>query len=342
MNKFVRIAYTDPWWAVDLATSRVDSTRADLERQAYGPRSRIDLGIFRDGSFLTEGAEFAQYLMGADAIVAYRGRIDRQLLNAMGPGCQVIARQGVGIDSLEIDAIRDYGAYAFNVPDYCVDETSTHALALLLSLNGDVCRQDSLVRSDQWATRSGRIPLRLARSKLGIVGFGTIGRAFASKATGLFEQTLAYDPYVDADLMAGYGVTAVDDLRSLFRRANVISLHASLTRSSRRFIDEDVLKYATATTLLVNTARGGLVDNKALLAALRERRIGGYATDVYDPEPPIRELETTQLSRDPGVISTCHRGFLSSFSDRSVRLRVAEQVVRVLNAGSAPSYGRLA
>lgn len=334
------ISYTDPSWALNDAGA-VDTASAGLERSIYGDGYTLKFGIAAAGRYVLDEARLGAELSGSSAVIAYRVKIGPEFLGNLGPGCRVFARQGVGTDTLDLAAISEYGAFAFNVPDYCVDETSTHTLALLLALERDICRQDQLIRSGNWSIRAGRVPMRLSESTLGIVGFGTIGRAVTRKAQPFFGKIVAYDPNVHRDLIAGYGAVAIEQLDELLEVADIVSLHASLTPSSERFINAGRLQHFRSGALLVNTARGGLVEASDVLQALQNGRLGGYATDVYSPERPYDTQVTRELASHSRVISSCHRGFLSDAADVSVRRRVAEEVKRVLETGNPPSYGRI-
>jgi phosphoglycerate dehydrogenase-like enzyme len=335
------VSYSDPSWAVD-DNGSINVRAADLEKNIYGAGCELRLGLLESGRYVTEGADLGKHLAGSDAIVVYRAKVTAELLAQIGPGCRVFARQGVGVDTFDLDAIREYGAFAFNVPDYCVDETSTHTLALMLALERDICQQDRLIKDGEWSIRAGRVPVRLSDATLGIVGFGQIGRAVARKALPFFGKIIAFDPFVHGDLMAGYGAEAALELETLLSYADVVSLHASLTPDSDELISKEILGVVKPGMLLVNTARGRLINSADILSALNDGRLGGYATDVYYPERPDDNEVTRSLARHPRVISSCHRGFLSTTADVSVRIRVAEQVREVLRTGGPPSYGRLA
>ncbi|MEU8231222.1 C-terminal binding protein [Actinoplanes sp. NPDC048967] len=336
----LRVVYTDPAWAVD-ETGSLRPDRAELERGILGPGISVELGPF-DTGYVLAGEQLHQAVKGADALVVYRCQVTPELLEAAGPGCRVIARSGVGIDNLNGELLRRSGVYGFHIPDYCGDEVSTHTLALLLALERGICVQDRLVRADEWGIHRGQIPRRAADRVAGIVGFGRIGRATTRKLQPFYRRVLAHDPYVPADLMASHGVDRVDRLTELFERADAVILHAALTAETRDLVNTAVLAAARPGTLLVNSARGGLVDLAAVLAALSEGRLGGYASDVFSPEDPNRsETGRRLLARDDVVVSS-HRAFLSHESELSLRRRVAAGVRAVLVGGTPPPEGQVA
>jgi len=336
----MRVVYTDPPWALT-GTGQPDPARADLERSILGSGITVELGPF-DNRYVLTGEEFHQAVAGADALVVCRAQVNRELTNALAPHCKVIARSGVGVDNLNAELLREVGIYGFNIPDYCGDEVSTHTVALLLALERGICVQDRLVRADQWGVHRGGIPRRVSRRNVGIVGFGRIGRASARKLQPFYHNVFAYDPAVPDDLMASHGVVAVDSLADLFGAVDAVVVHAALTPETVDLIDATALAAARAGCLLVNTARGRLVDTAAVLDALDTGQLGGFASDVFSPEDPnTSPLARKLLDRDDVVVSS-HRAFLSTESELSVRRRVAAGVRAVLRDGTPPPEGRVA
>lgn len=336
-----RVVYTDPQWALQV-DGTVDPSAAELEREVFGDDVEIVLGCVESGSFLTHGERFHAFVEGADALVIYRARITPDVVAAIAPTCRVVARQGVGFDNLAPDLLRAAGIYGFNVPDYCVDEVSSHTLALLLALERGVCHQNDSLKRGLWDPFRGGRPRRLAALTVGIVGFGRIGRATARKAHAFYRSIVVHDPFVSSDLVEGYGASRCGSLEELVALSDAVVLHAPLDDSTRFMIDAATLARARPGALFVNTARGELVDTAAILGALRAGTIGGFASDVFSPEDPNEDAVNRQLLGFDNVIVTSHRAFLSDESERSQRLRVAEQLATVLRTGSAPLFGRLA
>ncbi|MFD6159416.1 C-terminal binding protein [Nocardia sp. NPDC060256] len=335
----MRVVYTDPAWALD-DSGRPDLERADIERAVFGNEIDLRLGLF-DSRYLVTGRDFHDHVRGADALVIYRCQVTPELLEAVGPNCRVIARSGVGIDNLNAPLLAGTGIVSFNVPDYCVDEVSTHTLALLLALERSVCTQDRLVKSGQWNIHAGGVPRRVGTRTAGIIGFGRIGRATARKLQAFYPRVIAFDPYVSADLMAGYGVTAATDLAELFSAADAVVIHAALTDETDRLIDATALADVRPGAFLVNTARGRLVDPAAVLTALDAGRLGGFASDVFTPEDPNDDPTARKLLTRDDVVVSAHRAFLSVESERSCRRRIAEGVANVLAGGPPPAEGRV-
>lgn len=310
----MRVVYTDAAWSLD-GSGRTDPARAGIEREVFGPDVELDFGLY-DGRFRLDGPEFHDHVRGASALVIYRCQVTKELLDAIGPDCRVIARSGVGVDNLNLPLLEQAGIAGFNIPDYCGDEVSTHTLALLLALERNICAQDRLVKAGQWGVHAGGLPRRVSARTAGIVGFGRIGRATARKLRAFYDRVLAYDPYVSADLMAGHGVTATADVAELFGQADAVVIHAALTEESDRLVGANALVHARPGTLLVNTARGRLVDVPAVLDALERGRLGGFASDVFSPEDPNDDPVARKLLQRDDVVVSSHRAFLSAESDR--------------------------
>jgi phosphoglycerate dehydrogenase-like enzyme len=336
----VRVVYTDPAWALTDGGGP-DLSLASLEREILGPEIELSYGVYDEG-WVMSGKRLVDQVLGADAVVIYRCEITEELLAALRPTCRVVARSGVGYENLRPDLLAGAGIYGFHIPDYCGDEVSTHTVALLLALERGICVQDRLVRADQWGIHRGGVPRRTIDRTIGIVGFGRIGRATARKLQPLYRNILAYDPYVAADLMASYGVVPAADLATLLSHADAIVLHAALTPETTEIIDAEALAAVRPGTLLVNTARGRLVDTAAVLDALETKRLGGFASDVFSPEDPnASPVAAKLLGRDDVVVSS-HRAFLSVESEASLRRRVAAGIRTVLVDHVPPPTGRLA
>jgi D-3-phosphoglycerate dehydrogenase len=238
--------------------------------------------------------------------------------------------------------LRARGIFGFNVPDYCIDEVSTHALALMLALERRIVDFDGQLKAGTFDTYGGRSPRRMSDLTLGIIGFGTIGRATNRKAQAFFSRVVAYDPYVHADLMAGNGVVKCATVEALLAASDIISIHALLDEGSHHLINAGSLAHVRSGALLINTARGGIVDESAVLAALESGRLAGFASDVFDPERPSEGAIGRRLVERRDVIATPHIAFRSTESERSQRARVAETIADVLQSGAPPRFGRLA
>jgi D-3-phosphoglycerate dehydrogenase len=270
---------------------------------------------------------------GADALlVSTREAITRRVLENI-PQVKVISRYGVGLDNVDLDAAADAGIVVTHYPGYCTSEVADHALAMILALNRRIVELDRSLRGGAWvqhgpATRTilGGPVQPLGEQTLGIVGFGRIGQAVAARATPFGVTILAADPYIDPETIRAAGAEPVS-LEDLLRRSDIVTIHCPLTSETRGLIDADALALMKPTAVLVNTARGPIVDLPALAQALQEGRLAGAALDVVDPEPLPAESPFYQM---PNVILTPHSAYYSERSVDVVRRETLLEALQVL------------
>ena len=247
------------------------------------------------------------------------------------PALRVVATCSVGYDHIDVGAARERGIWVCNVPDYCVDEMADTTIALVLALLRGVVTLDRDVREGGWDDHAAGILSPVSRMRLGVVGFGRIGRAVAQRALGLRMDVLASDPFVAASDITATGATPAS-LEELLASCTVVSLHVPLTRQTSHLIDARALALMPRGAYLVNTARAGLVDQDALLAALNSGELGGAALDVLEAEPPSREHPAPV---HPRLIVTPHAAWYSARAEREVYRRATLSVRAVLE-GSEP------
>jgi D-3-phosphoglycerate dehydrogenase len=335
-----RVVYTDPRWAVT-ADGKVDLALGDIEREVYGEAVDLEFGIYENGRFVTEGPRLVERLRGASAVLVLRTQIDAPVIDVLAPTCRVVGRQGVGYDNLDLLELERRGILAFNVPDYCTSEVSDHALALILALERRIVLQNAQIKSGRWKTEDAPIHRRLGNLTFGIVGLGRIGRAVARKAAAFYGTLQAYDPYVSVDGMAGLGVRKCANLTELLATSDVVTVHAPLSPQTHFLIGRADLPAIKPGALLINTARGNLVEPEAVLEALESGRLGGYGSDVFTPEDPNEHPVNRRIIAFDNVVVTPHSAFRSADAIRSVRRRVSEEIRRVLVDGEPPRFGRL-
>ena len=258
----------------------------------------------------------------ADGLILQYARITGRVLDAL-PRCRVVARYGVGYDTIDVEAAAARGVVACNVPDYCMQEVSDHALALTLALWRGIVLYDRAIRIGTWSAEMKKPMARLAGRVLGIIGLGRIGSQLARKAAGVGMTVIGCDPYL-ADWPQG--VRRVD-LDTLLREADVVSLNLPLNAETRHLISEAALRKMKPTALLVNTARGGVLDTAALCRALQEGWIGGAALDVLEQEPIAPDSPLLSL---PNVILAPHAAWYSQESIVDLKRKTAEAVLAVL------------
>ena len=255
------------------------------------------------------GPEILAAAADADAILNTYAKLPGEVLRGL-PRCRIVARYGIGVDTVEILAATELGILVTNVPDYCIDEVSDHALALILALTRKVLVCTAAVRAGTWVVKTA-MPIQRHRGRtLGLVGFGKIPRALAPKAQALGLAVIAADPYVSPDAAAPLGVRMVD-FPTLLRESDVVSIHAPLTDETRGLFGDREFGQMKPGAILVNTSRGPLVQQAALVRALESGRLAGAGLDVLEAEPPSRE---NPLLGMPNVALTPHIAFYSEQS----------------------------
>jgi len=268
----------------------------------------------------------------ADGLLVTYAKITGDMIQQL-ERCRVISRFGIGVDNIDLDAAAKAGIVVTYVPDYCVDEVSDHAMALLLALARKVTYANQLVQGGRWEMKAV-VPLyRLRGRVLGLVGLGKIPRALVPKAQAFGMKVIAADPYVPAEVAAELDVKLVDFER-LLQQADYVSIHAPLTPETHHLFNANAFKLMKSEALLVNTARGPLVDVDALATALDQGQLAGAALDVMPVEPP--PVDSPLLGRD-NVIITPHTGFYSEQALLDLQTKAATDLARVLS-GKSPRY----
>jgi D-3-phosphoglycerate dehydrogenase len=264
-----------------------------------------------------------------DALIVQWAQISAAVLDA-APRCRFISRLGIGYDMIDTIAATERGVAVANTPDYCIDEVAAHTVAMALWLLRGLGRYDVSVRQGSWDATGGFPPAcRPADVTVGVVGLGRIGRQVAGLTRALGFGVLAVDPYAAAP--DGVQVTSLEDL---LRRSDLVTLHAPLTSETRHLIRAETLQLMRPGGQLVNTCRGGLVDEDALAEALESGHLAGAALDVFENEPlaassPLRAL--------PQVLLTPHAAWYSPASLADLPVRAAEQVVDFLAGRPVPA-----
>jgi D-3-phosphoglycerate dehydrogenase len=268
----------------------------------------------------------------ADAVLVTYAKITGEMIGEL-KNCKSIGRFGIGVDNIDIAAATEAGIVVTYVPDYCFDEVSDHAMALLLDLARKVSFSDRLVQAGRWEMPAVAPLYRLRGRTLGLVGFGNIPQMVAPKAQVFGLKVVAYDPYVVQEKADALGVELLE-LDSLLAESDYVSVHAPLTPDTKGLIGADAFRKMKPTALLVNTARGPLVDTDALAMALDDGEIAGAALDVVPVEP--LPADSPLLNRD-NVIFTPHTAFYSVDALLDLQTKAAQDVARVLS-GERPVY----
>src|SRR5262245_29271081 len=262
----------------------------------------------------------------ADALVVSSTAVTRGVMSAL-EGLKTVVRTGVGYDAIDVPAATELGVIVVNIPDIWVREVANHALALLLTWNRKVITLDRQVRAGVWSSgvpgdRTGS----LHGETVGIVGLGNIGSAFARRVAAFEMKVIACDPYVDDARFAALGVERVS-LEALAERADYVSVHTLLSAETRHLIGEAFFRRMKPTAVLINTSRGPVVDERALMRALEDKRLAGAALDVWEREPVAADNPLLKMGN---VIATPHAAYFSSPAVAQVPRRCGEEIARVL------------
>ena len=265
----------------------------DVERNTLaGLAELVPLQTKKPEDFLAQAAD-------CDALLnTYAGPITADVMAKM-PKCRIIARYGIGVDTIDLDAATAAGIIVTNNPTYCIEEVAEHTMALLLAAARKVAFYDRQVRSGRWEVPPGKPLYRVAGRTLGLVGFGNIARQVALRAASFGMRILFADPYIEEGQFQVPGKKVALD--ELLREADFVSLHPPLTGKTRGMMNDEAFSRMKPTAVLVNCARGPIVDTAALVRALDAGKIAGCALDTTDPEPlpdphPLRGRENVILN----------------------------------------------
>ena len=277
--------------------------------------------------------ERLQILSQADAVMIREAPLPAAYIEAMTQ-CQAIVRYGVGVDNIDLQAAKKQGIYVANVPDYGSEDVAEHALALLLACVRRINSRNAQVHKGQWNIGQAEPMHRMSGKVLGIIGFGRIARCLATKARGIgFSNILVCDPQLDDAAAAEAGVVKTS-LENLCREADLISIHVPLSAKTRHLIGREQLAMMKASTVLVNTSRGGLIDEQALYDALFNQRLFAAGLDVFEVEPVRADNPLLSL---PNVVCTDHTAWFTEESVIELQRKAAQEVLRVLE-GNKPLH----
>lgn len=270
----------------------------------------------------------------ADAIVVDVNTPVPEAIFEACPDLDVVARAGVGIENIDVGAAAEHSVAVTNVPDYCTEEVATHTVALLFDCIRGVAAYDRDTEADNWGWDRGRPLYRTSGRTLGLVSFGPIARQVRAQLRGFDIEVVAHDPYVDREAMAETDVRKVR-YEDLLAQADYVSLHAPLTDTTREMVDAPALDRMQDHAVLVNTGRGGLVDEDALATALRDDTIAAAGLDVLQREPP--QAENTLVGLDNCIV-TPHAAWYSVEAREDLNTTVAANLRAGLAGETPPDY----
>jgi len=274
-------------------------------------------------------AALIEAVRDADALIVVRSLLTPRVAEALAR-CQVVARTGVGYDTLDVPALTAHGVMAVNLPDIWTDEVANQALALLLALNRRLLPLDRGVRAGKWRGFEQPHIGPITGETMGIVGYGRIGSAFARRCSALGMRILAYDPYRGESVDPTTGAAFVPSLDTLLAESDYVSLHCPLSTETRHLIGVEQLRRMRPAAFLINTARGSVVDEQALIAALQAGTIAGAGIDAFEQEPPDPASPLLKLEN---VVLSPHNAFFSDAAVARMHRRIAEEIIAVLNGG---------
>ena len=306
----IRVVVTDQVFPdVEIERKALEAIGAELE-VASGTREEV-LETAKDA----DGLLNTYFAMDADAL----SRLEN---------CKVIARYGIGVDNIDLEAARERGIVVTNVPDYCVEEVAAHTVSLMLALLRRLPQGQEVLLKGGWGVDELRPMKRLSETTVGIVGLGRIGRTVASMLAGFDVRLIGSDPYVTES--PGIEVMPLEEL---ITTADAITLHSPLTPETRGMIGKAQLEAMKDGAILVNTSRGPLVVLDDLISALRTGKIRGAGLDVFEVEPP----DPKQLKDVPGLLATPHSAFYSESALAESQTKAVTQILKVVN-GESPDY----
>jgi C-terminal binding protein len=292
-----------------------------IETAVLGDIARIVIAQARDET------ELADYLPGADAILLFH---DISILGersfARAPRCRCVVRAGVGYNNIDVEAATRHGVVVCNVPDYGTEEVADHAIMFLLALVRRLVISHEAIRAGTWDHRTAHGAPRLRGKTLGLVGCGRIGTATAIRAKALGLDVVFYDPFLRQGMDKALGIRRAFELEALLEQSHFVSLHCYLDESNRHMMNARAFATMRPGAILINTARGGLVDEEALLAALNSGRLAAAGLDVVEHEPP----RSDRLRLHSQILLTPHTAFYSVEGYTELRTKTAEEARRIL------------
>lgn len=273
----------------------------------------------------SDAEDAADTLAEADAVINLRFDLDTEYIDVMDD-VRVISRYGIGVDNINVEAASDHGIPVTNVPSYCLEEVSMHALTLMLALARSVKTYSDSVAEGEWDRSVGTPIHRLSTQTVGVVGYGAIGQEVGQRADALGATVITSDPFVSEEDVANDPASLVS-FEELLDRADFVTVHSPLTDATRGMFDADAFARMKDTAYLINVARGPIVDGGALLDALEANDLAGAGLDVFPDEPPTAD---DPLRMHANVLATPHVAWYSEEANENRRRTVADIVKRAL------------
>jgi D-3-phosphoglycerate dehydrogenase len=283
--------------------------------------------------YAKDDKEFIQQVMDASAIVVIARKLSSEIIRSLEK-CELILTLSVGYDCVDLKAAAEKGIPVCNTPAYCTDEVANHAMTLLLSVARKIPLIIQETQKAGWDYKPTRPIFNFRDKNFGIIGLGKIGRNIIPKARGFGMNVMAYDPYVEDDIFALLGVVRKYELADLLAEADYLTIHAPLTPETFHMIDEEAFSLMKEHAVLINTARGSIIDEEALSRALENGEIGGAGIDVLESEPPAPGLPLLNMRN---ALVTPHIAWYSEESHLLDMIQGMDEIISVLN-GHRPRY----
>ena len=295
----------------------------DIEKKFFDSKN-IELVVSKNKS------DLKKQIVDADGLLFCFESIDEDILRS-SKNLKVAQRYGIGVDNINIEVATELGIVVSNIPDYCIDEVSDHAMSMILSLNRLLSRDSDLVKKGMWnEIKKAKRVYRLSEATLGLLGFGRIGRRISKKAKNFGLKVIAYDPYLNEKEIDD---VEIHSLNKVLKDSNIISLHLPLTEQTNHIIDTEQFDLMNKDTIIINVSRGGLINEEALIENLNNGKIRGAGLDVIESSID----KTNDLFSFDNVIITPHTAFFSQESSEELQLRSSMQLYDVLT-GSKPKF----
>lgn len=274
------------------------------------------------GTLLDEGRD-------CDAMLVVYASVGAEVIEAL-TRCKVIVRAGIGFNNVDIEAATRAGIMVANVPDYCLDEVADHTMALFLSVARKTCFLNKSVEQGRWDAISAKPIPRLRGKTFGLIGCGAIGLEVAKRVSSFGMNVVGYDPFAPDEVFSRNDIDRIDSLDHFLASVDVVSLHVPLNGETQHIIDKESLRKMKDSSIVINSSRGGLIDECALYDAIKSGSIAGAGIDVLEKEPPEGMPPLAELDR---VVMTPHAAFLSEDSVTELRRKAAQEIVRTLEEG---------
>lgn len=299
----------------------------ELEKRMFADAG-IKLNVLqsRDREKIIEAAK------ASDALLVLYANIDEEVL-AAAPNLQIVSRYGIGVNMIDVDYASQVGIQVANVNDYCVDEVSDHALAGILAGARRLFEYNEDTAAGNWDFKAAKRPLRASKATVGLLGYGKIPKRLAAKLNAIGYNVCAYDPFVEAEAMAADHVTKAT-VAEIMESSDFISVHVPLIKATHHLIGENEFKSAKKMPYIINTARGPIIDENALIQALENNQVAGAFLDVTEEEPLAQD---SKLRTMKNVVLTPHAAWYSEDAYREIREKAVMNIIEK-SKGQKPTY----